>query len=120
VAQYLWQDFRMSSVSLWLTPVAGICRYYAKQKQSAEKHRQATKDRCVSLTKKMKVLFRTSQNRDKHMHFSVVLRNNCEHNSNVTSNYLLLALGEANVLLIASRALFVTNHQSLRGQGRLS
>lgn len=37
------------------------------------------------------------------MHFSAVLRNNCEHNSNATSNYLLLALGEANVLLINRR-----------------
>lgn len=41
-----------------------------------------------------------SPNRDKYMHFSAVLKNNCEQNSNVTSNYLLLELGEANVLLI--------------------
>lgn len=34
------------------------------------------------------------------MHFSEVLRNSGEHNSTVTSNYLLLVLGEANVLLI--------------------
>lgn len=34
------------------------------------------------------------------MHFLVGLKNNCEHNGNATSNYLLLEVGEANVLLI--------------------
>lgn len=37
------------------------------------------------------------------MHFSEVLTNNCENNSNVTSIYLPLVLGEANVLLINRR-----------------
>lgn len=45
----------------------------------------------------------TSPNRDKYMYFSAVLKNNCEHNSNVASNYLLLAFREANVLLINRR-----------------
>lgn len=34
------------------------------------------------------------------MHFLAVLKNNCEHNSNATSNYLLLEVGEANVSLV--------------------
>lgn len=55
------------------------------------------------------------------MHFSAALKNNWERNSNVTSNYLLLVLEEANVLLINRRLehyLFPTI--SLGGQGRPS
>lgn len=52
------------------------------------------------MIKKLKVQIWASQNRDKYLHFSEVLKNSREHNSNVTSNYLLLELGEANVLLI--------------------
>lgn len=68
--------------------------------QAAEWGRQTRKGRWCAFKEKPRVSMWASPNRDKYMHFSAAPKNNCECNSNVTSNCLLLALGEANVLLI--------------------
>lgn len=79
------------------------------------------KGKTSAFNKKLKVWIWASRNRDKYMHFSAALKNNWEHNSNVTSNYSLLVLEEANVLLI-NRQLehYLFPSISLGGQGRPS
>lgn len=106
MAQCFWQDFKNAQCFSFTSlespqqqePI-DITKTKKKKKKAAEKKQANYKVRCA-FNKKLKVQIWASQNRDKYMHFSEVLKNNCEHNSNVTSNYLLLELGEANVLLI--------------------
>lgn len=54
MVQCFWPDFKMPSVSLWVSPSLPSDRYLwalHKPKQAAEKGRQTTKGRCVPLMK---------------------------------------------------------------------
>ena len=112
----------MSLFGVPLVSLATGTRGHHTTRQAAERGRLTSKGRWCAFNEKPRVSMWASPNRDKYMHFSAALKNNCECNSNVTSNYLLLALrgGKCFINKRAVRALFVPNYMSLGGQERPS